>query len=233
MGKFVPVISLLAASGFFASGPADAHSQEFSDCMRCHGGPGEPGQDPVPMLPDKFSASWIMYEYPAHYQPPMEYPPEESFKIFGQTYFDAETKSFTEIYQNKCIDIFPDGGRYPCQFLSKGNRTWLIRFDQQNPESIKSCEVWPVPEFYGPQPDFLRNFPTKRSGIFRGHEAQIWLLDIPLPGPFGYMTRPGNDFHPVSFWFPVIGGWAQQDFYSTDRGKIPENVFTLPKQCPD
>jgi len=56
-----------------------------------------------------------------------------------------------------------------------------------------------------------------------------WILDIPLPGPFGYGTYDGNK--PFAFWFPVISGWVQQEFFDYKEEKPDSKFFKLPEIC--
>lgn len=60
--------------------------------------------------------------------------------------------------------------------------------------------------------------------------VNIWMLDIPLPGPFGYSTEIASG-SPRSFWFPVISGWVQQDFKDYSSEAPSTENFSIPESC--
>ena len=137
----------------------------------------------------------------------------------------------TEKYIDKCINIFPEGRDYPCQFLSVGDKTYFIKFQKQDERLVpSSCCLWSKGGFWAPRPDVLKNMRYDRSTFVEGETIQWWILDIPLPGPFGYGLTEAK-LLPKAFWFPVIEGWVQQEFYNFSRRKPDQSQFFIPKIC--
>ena len=148
----------------------------------------------------------------------------------GETYYDWNKKSMTERYLDKCIDIFPDGRDYPCQFLSVQDVTYLIRFKPEPKKEFASCCRWSDEAFWAPRPDVISNMKFEKELVMAGSKIDFWLLDIPLPGPFGYGFVAGSS-QPASFWFPVISGWVQQNFADYTSQLADPSVFAVPPPC--
>ena len=92
-----------------------------------------------------------MYEFSSEARPPFASVKAPNFIIHGVTHFDSSTQSMTEIYQERCIDIFESGRDFPCQFLSVGPSTYLIKFAKNKPTEPESCCKWSNDPFFAPR----------------------------------------------------------------------------------
>jgi hypothetical protein len=169
---------------------------------------------------------WQMHEFESKERPPFSKVPS-SRVLRGITHYDWSKKAMTEIYYDKCIDIFPKGRDYRCQFTSLQEQTYFIRFEKMKPAS---CCLWSKEGFHAPRPDVIRNMSFDKNLKLAGKDAEAWVLDIPLPGPFGYAFFKDSDV-PATFWFPVISGWVQQDFNHFERKAPAADAFDLPDLC--
>lgn len=202
-------------------------------CLNCHGNQPAPattkGKE-APLLPRAFSMRWKMYEFASKDRPPFATIPKPFTVLPGATHYDWDKRHVTEIYESQCIDILPGGRDYPCQFLSRESETHLIRYADKSLRKIDSCCRWSSGEFWGPRPDVVRNMVFHARAKLGKKDAEWWVLDIPMPGPFGFGFYPGTN-EPAAFWFPVISGWVQQNFEDF-VAKVPDAaVFDLPDAC--
>lgn len=196
-------------------------------CARCHSNaPASDISKNTPLLPEHFSMQWQMHEFISKKRPPLPRVEKPAQTIKGTTYFDAASKSMTEIYQERCIDIFESGRDFPCQFLSVGPVTWLIKFKKNVPSS---CCKWRQGPFWAPRRDVVQNMKFDREQKLHGKSVNWWILNIPLPGPFGYGFHA--DGQPAAFWFPVISGWVQQEFHHFSPVRPDPAVFSVPEIC--
>lgn len=171
-----------------------------------------------------------MYQFESETPPPFAEIPEKHQSLRGQTHYDWSSKKMTEIYLDRCIDIFPSGNDFSCQFISDQDHTYLLKFKLRDLSQMISCCRWSESAFWAPRPDVLHNMKFQKNGVLAGQKVRWWSYDIPLPGPFGYATRVGSD-EPAAFWFPVIHGWVQQNF-SHYRAALPNpKVFEIPQAC--
>jgi hypothetical protein len=170
---------------------------------------------------------WKMFELAPDARPPLGSPSGTFLR--GETAYDWPSRRMTEWYPEKCIAIFPQGRDYPCRFTSLGDVTYLVRFRPGTAGEPESCCRWSASAFWAPRPDVLRNLHYDRALALNGRPTWWWLLDIPLPGPFGY----GLDAQavPRAFWFPVLSGWVQQDFEAYREGTPDPAAFALPPIC--
>ncbi len=216
--------------------PEVAHpSAESATCLKCHG--DTPAREPrtqkrAPLLPEQFSMRWSMFEFTSSARPPFDAIAKPRQVLRGTTHYDWTKQSMTEVYHDKCIDIFPRGRDFPCQFTSVGNKTYLLRFNGPGATSPDSCCLWNQTGFWAPRPDVIRNLTFDKSQKIHGAQADWWVLDIPLPGPFGYGFFR-NSGAPAAFWFPVISGWVQQNFTDFEAAEPHAKVFEVPSICTD
>jgi hypothetical protein len=202
-----------------------------AECLRCHGNvepPADAGGAKPPLLDSAFSMSWLMYETSSAQTPPYTQIPEPHSVSRGRTYYDWSDRSMTEIYRDRCIDIFEGGNDFSCQFLSNHEKTYLIRFALGDLTKPTSCCRWSADPFWAPRPDVLANMHFQQSLKLDGTDTDFWSLDIPIPGPFGYGVAGKR---PVAFWFPVIGGWVQQEFSDYVSARPDPGVFEAPRIC--
>jgi hypothetical protein len=223
-------LKTVSAYAFWA-GVNDTHLQP-NQCLLCHGNQSasfDPKSFLPPELPRQFTMDWTMFEFESSQRPPFATLPPHTF-ITGKTFYDWDSKSMTESYPEKCIDIFSEGRDYPCQFTSVKDKTYLIKFRKDAPDQVDSCCKWTNSGFWAPRPDVVRNMTFDQSLTFSGKQSNWWDLIIPLPGPFGYGMF-GNTNVPAAFWFPVISGWVQQDFSHFTPSKPDPKYFELPPSC--
>lgn len=195
-------------------------------CLSCHGNLQPVQQRMSTQLPEYYSMRWDMHEFPSAQRPPFIEIPQPGSVIHGKTYYDWSRQSITEIYQERCIDIFPEGRDFPCQFLSVKEKTYLISFSKN--QQAESCCQWSEGGFYAPRPDVLSIM--KKDDALLGSGIEWLILDIELPGPFGYGLQEESRA-PAAFWFPVRSGWVQQNFHGfTSEQPLPE-VFEIPALC--
>lgn len=211
---------------------------EKNTCLQCHGNIPprlskiDDQDTPPPLLKESFSMKWKMYEFQSVQSPPFFEIPSLHTVINGETHYHWGKKAMTEIYYNRCIDIFTSGNNFSCQFLSVGEKTFLIKskinhFDRNK---ISSCCLWSHGPFWAPRPDVLKNMLKDKQNSSIWRKVDWYELNIPLPGPFGYGVDKltGN---PFAFWFPVISGWVQQNFYDYSEPVKDESYFEIPQEC--
>lgn len=201
-------------------------------CLHCHGNQppvGSATQSP-PLLSPSFSMNWFMYEFEGERVPPFSTILLPYRISRGRTHYDWATRKMTEIYEDRCIDIFPSGNEFSCQFLSVREKTYFIRYALGDLSKAESCCLWSKEPFWAPRPDVLLNMSFQQNKEINQEPADLWFYDIPLPGPFGYATAR-NSSRPVAFWFPVIGGWVQQNFSHYVSTRPDSAVFELPGLC--
>jgi len=220
----------------FLSGLISQHAWGQSACLKCHGNitpvvPERRSNRVPPLWPHQYTVNWKMYEFKSETRPPFLKIPSPHKVIRGKTYYDWSQQSMVEVYFDRCIDIFPKGNQFSCKFISKKNKTYLVKSRLGEVEKIKSCCLWSNSSFWAPRPDVLRNMKfEKETRTNDGTEILWWIYDIPLPGPFGYGTTK-KDSEPAAFWFPVISGWVQQNFHNFSKSKPDAQVFDLPSKC--
>lgn len=209
-----------------------ASSNQSDQCSLCHSNsePSLPRRNaiPPPLLPTAYSMNWDMYEFSGSQRPPRAELSQPLGVIHGSTYYDWSRKSMTEIYRERCIDIFPEGRDYPCQFTSIADKTFFIRFAKSEAHQVESCCLWRREPFWPPRPDVLRVMSYDQQQSWQGVDTTWWILDTPEPGPFGYGLSGGR---PVAFWFPVISGWVQQVFRDFSTVAPASAPFELPVIC--
>lgn len=213
--------------------PVTASSHDEDRCLQCHG--NTPAVSPkseaaAPLLQEQFSMEWSMVEFVSQQNPPFSVPPQPNDVLRGVTYYDWKRQSMTEIYRDKCIDIFSSGRDFACQFISNKDQTFLVRFANQDLNQPTSCCLWSKEGFWAPRPDVIANMGFEKEMPLAEKPTNWFLLDIPLPGPFGYgFYKEGN--LPAAFWFPVISGWVQQNFSNYKTGVPNPTSFSVPSIC--
>lgn len=241
MGRLgtVRILVWLALASVGAGESAEAHPSfgrqvkaEESLCLRCHGNsePVRIGGAEAPLLPEFFQMDWNMYEVEGEEAPPFTDLSRARAILPGKTFYDWSRQSMVEVYSDRCISIFPSGNDFACKFISRGARTYLAKYKRGDLSKLESCCRWTDGDFYAPRPDVLRNFSWLRRTEAAGRSTDWWWLDEPLPGPFGYGldTISGE---PRTFLFPVIGAWAQQNFFNFSSARPDQMEFNLPELC--
>jgi hypothetical protein len=215
-----------------SSQPGNSSTQT---CLVCHGNrepainPGSALKSP-PLLQNKYSMDWTMYEFKATQSPPFQSIPRPVLAMRGHTSYDWSEKKMTEVYFDRCIDIFPSGNDFSCQFISDHDKTYFITFKLKDLTKAQSCCLWSEDAFWAPRPDVLQNMKFQKQMAIQGEQANWWIYDIPLPGPFGYGIGEQSS-RPISFWFPVISGWVQQNFFNYAIDNVGNSDFDLPPIC--
>ncbi len=170
-----------------------------------------------------------MFTLKSEQPPPYEEIPKPYTVDRGKTFYDWSEKKMTEIYYDHCIDIFPSGNNFSCQFISDRDKTYFITFKLNDLNQAQSCCLWSAGEFWAPRPDVLQNMTFQKETESQKQQVTWWNYNIPLPGPFGYGTVKENI--PYAFWFPVISGWVQQNFSNYSPEKPDPRIFELPDLC--
>ncbi len=200
-----------------------------NQCLQCHGNMAIKSIH-APKLPSQFSMKWDMFEFVSEQRPPFNKIPQPNKILKGATYYDWSQQSMTEIYYDKCIDIFPHGRDYACQFTSIKDQTFLIKFIDHDLKKPEACCLWSHEPFWAPRPDVISNMVFKKSVPIENEKIKYWILDIPLPGPFGFGFYEDKNI-PAFFWFPVISGWVQQNFKNIRIEPPDKRFFELPELC--
>ena len=202
-------------------------------CLQCHGNtrptPPEGGSN-APIWASQYSMNWEMYEVPTTETPPLFDIPAERLISRGKTFYDWPKKRMAEYYQDRCLNIFSSGNNFSCKFISTYGETHLIRYELGDLTKPKSCCLISADPFWAPRPDVLRNMGFQKQTVSGRVKTNWWILDTPLPGPFGYGTVERSN-HPVAFWFPVVDGWVQQIFSDYSDKAPPIRSFTVPPLC--
>lgn len=211
-----------------------SHANSNQACLQCHGNkPATPPSDGSPRAPlwkNQYSMNWEMYELPVSETPPLLEIPAERLVSRGKTFYDFTKKKMAEFYQDRCLNIFASGNNFSCKFISSYGKTHLIRYELGNLTRPQSCCLISAEPFWAPRPDVLRNMSLQQKSGTGRETVNWWILDTPLPGPFGYGTTDRTK-EPVAFWFPVINGWVQQNFSDySDKAPAPIS-FALPAMC--
>lgn len=230
-------IGISQASAFpqFVRSSSEPKQNSLQACLQCHGNkaavpPENAGTPRPPLIANQFSMDWQMYELdPAKETPPVLALIPQNFISSGETHYDWSKRKMVEVYLDRCLNIFPSGNDFSCKFLSSYGKTYLIRSELGNINKLKSCCLLSADPFWAPRTDVLRNMGFQKTTGER-NKTNWWILDTPLPGPFGYGTleRSGD---PVAFWFPVIDKWVQQNFSNYSERQPPPAVFAFPRIC--
>ncbi len=201
---------------------------------RCSATPARIRADPLPpVLPTAFVANFTEYTAPLTGPPPYVdgVPGAPFFASRGAVFYDWSSMSMIEERYDYCVNIFPEGNMYPCTFFNTHNVSYLLRNN--------TCCLFGQP-FHPPRPDFLR---TSEKAYLRdtrpwaGDAASWWEVpSIPPPtGPFWYAFNashtPDEPQVYLSFSFPGINGWVQQNFFNVRVGPPPPHTFDVPALC--
>lgn len=238
MGKLLAILMTCFCVDLASAKPEFAFlSQQQNNskeaCLQCHGNtrPTPPdGGSRAPIWDTQYSMNWEMYELPTTDNPPLFDIPAEKRISRGKTFYDWKNKRMAEFYQDRCLNIFPSGNDFSCKFISSYGKTYLIRYELGDLTKPKSCCLLSEEPFWAPRPDVLRNMGFQKQTVDGREKTNWWILDTPLPGPFGYGTHDRTN-HPVAFWFPVIDGWVQQNFSDYSEKAPPAQSFALPRMC--
>lgn len=189
--------------------------------------PGEPSD---PALPQWWISDWTMYRvfdgyetYPPPYDsPPRGLTPEDYEVSYGRSYYDATyvpsdgdgRGAMMEHYEKRCLPIFPTSNHYTCSFLSLGNKTYFLRYDDR-PKGTPACCIFSKHN-HPPRQDFIKHLPynAKESQHLDGRiQAYSFRLDSQgadvLFGYAFYKNAEPDSYdsdaepyrHPQSFYF--------------------------------
>ncbi|CAA0100207.1 Uncharacterised protein [BD1-7 clade bacterium] len=148
--------------------------------------PAQAPEDPI--FPDWWTTEWTMYRVHSNYQnnpPPYTSPPErlksDDFESStGKSWYDSTyvprhhdgTRSnfgaFMQHFEKKCLPLFKGSNDYSCSFVSLGNKTYLIRYDDRPDETPKCCLFSPMN--HPPRLDFVKHleYDIRRSQMLGG-----------------------------------------------------------------
>ncbi len=208
----------------------------LSTCLACHQD-AKPASIPKgspfePLLPRYYSAEWYYFNVRTEAPPPYGGLPDTDTKGHGVTHYDWDRKSMIEIYEDVCVNRFPSGHRFPCRFLHVGGTAYYMTFEKSAYEAPKSCCVLLKPPFYPVRPDFVSLKMTYQKRMpFDHKDTEWWLLDVHYPSRYfgyGFDTKTRE---PVAFWYRVLDGWGQQNFYNLRKERPDPAVFEVPTQC--
>lgn len=189
-----------------------------------------------PVLPIYFEGEFVEFTAPLAPSPPYAngIPPPPFKASRGKVYYDWQRRSMIEERLDYCVNIFEGGNSFNCTFQNVNGTSFLI----SGPGSpFPSCCVFGQP-WYPPEPAFLRQ---NVSSKFSSREAwdcapADWFIVpsiAPPTGPFWYSFRNTSTSPQVylSFSFPGIEGWVQQNFVNIVAKEPPAAVWDLPASC--
>jgi len=193
-------------------------------------------QSPPP-LPQAFQCNFTEYTAPQTGSPPYVdgLPSPPFYASRGTTYYDWSRQAMIEVRYDYCVNIFPSfEPTFPCIFHNVNQTSYLISF---NTTSLPPCCVFAQP-WHPPPPDFLQNGTVLPVGPTPWYgKAAYWyeLPDIKPPtGPFFYAFRNQGTTIPevyLSFSFPGVTGWVQQNFFNVKNSAPEQSVWDVPPQC--
>lgn len=207
-----------------------------STCLACHMDE-QPAAAPAgspfePLLPRHYSAEWVYYNVRQEAPPPYAEVPDTDTRGHGLTYYDWDRKAMVEIYEEVCVNRFPGGHQFPCKFLHVGDTAYYMTFERSAYDEPATCCVVLPPPFYAVRPDFVSLKMTYQKRMAMGeHDGEWWLLDVHYPSRyFGYgFDRDTRE--PLAFWYRVLDGWGQQNFYNVRKERPDPAVFAVPARC--
>jgi hypothetical protein len=253
LATLVVVLTLQSASTALARGESDSppvqtdpasptmalgsiEKNPISTCLACHqdtqpksipeGSPFEP------LLPRQFSVEWYYFNVRSETPPPYGALPDTDTRGHGVTHYDWDRKSMIEIYEDVCVNRFPSGHKFPCRFLHVGGTAYYMTFEKSAYDAPKSCCVLLKPPFYPVRPDFVSLQMTYQKRMSFDHkDTDWWLLDVHYPSRYfgyGFDTKTRE---PVAFWYRVLDGWGQQNFYNLRKAQPDPALFEVPAMC--
>lgn len=207
-----------------------------STCLACHSG-DEPGAPPAgspfePVLPEYFTTEWYYYDVPGDPPPPYDRTPDTGVRGHGYTYYDWSKKAMVEVYEDVCVNRFPEGHRFPCKFVHVGDTAYFLNHADGIQAEPRSCCVVLEPPFYPTRPDFVSLRMTYQKRMPLDHKpAQWWLLDVHYPSRYFGFGFYEETREPAAFWYRVLDGWGQQTYYNFKRERPEDTVFAVPGIC--
>lgn len=190
----------------------------------------------APSLPEHFSADFTEFTAPLAVKPPFVNgePPAPFWGTRGKTYYDWPNRRMIEIRKDFCVNIFGFSNLFPCTFHNINGTSYLY---SENTTGLPPCCVFGQP-WNPPPPGFLRNNVTAmlaRRSPWNGQQSDWFIVPSILPptGPFwfafkNYTTSPQVY---LSFSFPGMEGWVQQNFWNVSEAPIDPTVWDLPPTC--
>lgn len=191
----------------------------------------------APLLPTAFYGKFVEYTAPDAKSPPYidGVPQAPFYGSRGRVYYDWRTKDMIEVREDFCVNIFSFSNLFPCTFHNTKGTSYLISFNTTN---LPPCCIFGQP-WQPPPPDFLRQSSTR--GILRNREmwsgrlADWYIIPSiePPTGPFWFAYRNSTTSPQVylSFSFPGMQGWIQQNFFDISYSAPDPSVWKLPPQC--
>lgn len=188
-----------------------------------------------PLIPSAFYGKFTEYNAPLSTPPPyVNGIPEAPFiATRGEVYYDWSMRSMIENRLDYCVNIFPNGNNFTCVFHNTQETSFLIT----GPGSpFPPCCVFGKP-WFPPPPNFLTSKVKATFDSFKpwSNFNATWFIvpEIEPPtGPFYYAFE--NESSPqlyLSFSFPGINGWVQQNFFNITYEAPNSNVFDIPTVC--
>jgi hypothetical protein len=156
----------------------------------------------------------------------------------GRTFYDWESRSMLEIYDNFCVPIFESPNKdfkFPCHFLNTGEVVYLKVFNNPN---RPACCIF-ARDFHPPKPTFAidTNLTYNATTFIDNNLVDFWTMNIPPPGPFYYgwyrnITINGYR-QPAAFAFLTVEpeDFTQQNFYNFKLVRPDKSVFEVSNEC--
>jgi hypothetical protein len=200
--------------------------------------PPTPPQPPV--LPQAFFGNFTEFNaFQDTVGPPYVngLPPAPFVATRGVVYYDWSQKAMIEHRYDYCVNIFPTGNNFPCTFHNINGVSYLITYNETS--AFPPCCVFGSP-WFPPEPSFLRsNVTSVFEGVAPWSMSEANWFEIPSiqppTGPFFYSFNssiPSNVPQTyLSFSFPGMEGWVQQNFFNIRQEKPPASVWELPEIC--
>lgn len=189
-----------------------------------------------PAIPQGFYGSFTEYSAPLTAPPPYinGIPDAPFIATRGEVYYDWASQAMIEKRLDYCVNIFPTGNNFTCIFHNVNKTSYLVTAGPNSP--FPPCCVFGQP-WFPPPPDFLQ---TRVQAQFAAYapwsnvSALWWVVPSVAPptGPFWYAFASEQSPQVyLSFSFPGVNGWVQQNFFNITYAAPDPAVFELPAQC--
>jgi len=183
--------------------------------------------------PQWFVTNWTMYSTPLDANEPpytsnngLPDPPYRATR--GASFYDWTKFAMLGVYVEECVPIFPHGSRWPCHFLNANNVSYLLTFDDQ-PKGHPPCCIFRKP-WLPPSPTFVQHIPYNTSTLLNGETVDWYVLNGPMPAPFGYGFYHSSS-SPAAFYFRGFLGWTMQVYANFTNEQPQAAVFEIPSVC--
>ena len=195
-----------------------------------------------PINPNYYIMDWVVYTTDEKHTPPITDLKEGEYRLkgYGRTYYDWTRRSMLESWDTFCVPIFenPDTEfKFPCKFLNTGEVSYLL-VDTKAVPSRHECCIFSE-NFHPPTPSYARDAHMIYNSTITidGEEADVFSLNIPMPGPFwyGWYKNKIVDGHrvPASFAFPTVPPeiYTSHLFHNFRLVKPDPIIFKVPESC--